>query len=247
VTQNIWSPTVVTHTVEEKKSSYSSCSFGLSATSQQYFSLRTNQPPAISQQYFSLRTNQHQSSATSQTNRLHRPGEGERQATRLATTAPGRHTRRAAGPTSIQDSAPPAVPRSRSPWDLAAAPLERKKAGRGAARRARRPRSRTHTRGREWLLAAVGGDLGPRRWWSSPAAAPVADLAGRGPHSELSHTRPAAAELPSSSCALLIGGAPLPSLLAARHARTTTSTRGRPARESTRLPASGRCLGKICI
>jgi hypothetical protein len=39
------------------------CSFGLSATShtsQRYFSLRTNQPPAISQQYFSLRTNQHQ-------------------------------------------------------------------------------------------------------------------------------------------------------------------------------------------
>jgi hypothetical protein len=28
------------------------CSFGLSVTSQQYFSLRTNQPPAISQQYF---------------------------------------------------------------------------------------------------------------------------------------------------------------------------------------------------
>jgi hypothetical protein len=28
------------------------CSYGLSATSQQYFSLRTNQPPAISQQYF---------------------------------------------------------------------------------------------------------------------------------------------------------------------------------------------------
>jgi hypothetical protein len=48
----------------------SACSFGLSATSQQYFSLRTNQPPAIRQQYFSLRTNQHQSSATSQTNRL---------------------------------------------------------------------------------------------------------------------------------------------------------------------------------
>jgi hypothetical protein len=45
-------------------------SFGLSATSQQYFSLRTNQPPATSQQYFSLRTNQHQPSATSQTNRL---------------------------------------------------------------------------------------------------------------------------------------------------------------------------------
>jgi hypothetical protein len=41
-----------------------------SATSQQYFSLRTNQPPTTNQQYFSLRTNQHQSSATSQTNRL---------------------------------------------------------------------------------------------------------------------------------------------------------------------------------
>jgi hypothetical protein len=50
--------------------SQTACSFGLSATSQQYFSLRTNQPPAISQQYFSLRTNQHQPSATSQTNRL---------------------------------------------------------------------------------------------------------------------------------------------------------------------------------
>jgi hypothetical protein len=35
-------------------------SFGLSPTRQQYFSLRTNQPPATSQQYFSLRTNQHQ-------------------------------------------------------------------------------------------------------------------------------------------------------------------------------------------
>jgi hypothetical protein len=45
-------------------------SLGLSATSQQYFSLTTNQPPATSQQYFSLRTNQHQPSATSQTNRL---------------------------------------------------------------------------------------------------------------------------------------------------------------------------------
>jgi hypothetical protein len=49
----------------------SPCSFGLSATSQQYFSLRTNQPPATSQQYFSLKTNQHQPSATIQTNRLH--------------------------------------------------------------------------------------------------------------------------------------------------------------------------------
>jgi uncharacterized lipoprotein YmbA len=46
------------------------CSLGLSATNQQYFSLRTNQPPATSQQYFSLRTNQHQPLATSQTNRL---------------------------------------------------------------------------------------------------------------------------------------------------------------------------------
>jgi hypothetical protein len=36
------------------------CSFGLSVTGQQYFSLRTNQPPAISQQYFSLRTKQNQ-------------------------------------------------------------------------------------------------------------------------------------------------------------------------------------------
>jgi hypothetical protein len=47
------------------------CSFGLSPTSQQYFSLTTNQPPATSQQYFSLGTNQHQPSATSQTNRLY--------------------------------------------------------------------------------------------------------------------------------------------------------------------------------
>jgi hypothetical protein len=34
-------------------STFSPYSFGLSATSQQYFSLRTNQPPAISQRYFS--------------------------------------------------------------------------------------------------------------------------------------------------------------------------------------------------
>jgi hypothetical protein len=46
------------------------CSFGLSATSQQYFSLKANQPLAISQQYFSLRTDQHQPSATSQANGL---------------------------------------------------------------------------------------------------------------------------------------------------------------------------------
>jgi hypothetical protein len=44
--------------------------FGLWATSQQYFSLTTNQPPATNQQCSSLRTNQHQSSATSQSNRL---------------------------------------------------------------------------------------------------------------------------------------------------------------------------------
>jgi hypothetical protein len=48
----------------------SPCSLGLSATSQQYFSLTTNQPPATSQQYSSLRTNQHQPPATSQPNRL---------------------------------------------------------------------------------------------------------------------------------------------------------------------------------
>jgi hypothetical protein len=48
----------------------SPCSFGISATSQQYFSLITNQPPATIQQYFSLRTNQHQPSATSKTNSL---------------------------------------------------------------------------------------------------------------------------------------------------------------------------------
>jgi hypothetical protein len=35
------------------------CSLALPATSQQYFSLRTNQLPTTSQQYFSLRTNQH--------------------------------------------------------------------------------------------------------------------------------------------------------------------------------------------
>jgi hypothetical protein len=52
----------------------SPCSLGLSATSQQYYSLRTNQPPATSQQYSSLRTNQHQPSATSQPNRLHTGG-----------------------------------------------------------------------------------------------------------------------------------------------------------------------------
>jgi hypothetical protein len=43
---------------------------GLPDTSQQYSSLRTNQPTATSQQYSSLKTNQHQSSATSQPNRL---------------------------------------------------------------------------------------------------------------------------------------------------------------------------------
>jgi hypothetical protein len=48
----------------------SPCSLGLLATSQQYFSLTTNQPPATSQQCSSLRTNQHQPSATSQPNRL---------------------------------------------------------------------------------------------------------------------------------------------------------------------------------
>jgi hypothetical protein len=42
-------------------------------TSQQYFSLRTNQQPATSQQYFSLRTNQHEASAASRTNTLPGP------------------------------------------------------------------------------------------------------------------------------------------------------------------------------
>jgi hypothetical protein len=46
---------------------HSPSSFGLSATNQQYFSLRTNQPPATSQ-YFALRTYQHQPPAASQTN-----------------------------------------------------------------------------------------------------------------------------------------------------------------------------------
>jgi hypothetical protein len=54
---------------ESPVSAPAACSLALSATSQQYFSLRTNQPPTTSQQYFSLRTNQHQPSATSQTNR----------------------------------------------------------------------------------------------------------------------------------------------------------------------------------
>jgi hypothetical protein len=54
----------------DSQAQQSPCSFGLAATSQQYFSLRTNQPLATSQQCFSLRTNQHQPSATSPTNRL---------------------------------------------------------------------------------------------------------------------------------------------------------------------------------
>jgi hypothetical protein len=56
--------------VDDANSLPAACSLGLSATSQQYFSLTTNQPLATSQQYFSLRTNQHQPLATSQTNRL---------------------------------------------------------------------------------------------------------------------------------------------------------------------------------
>jgi hypothetical protein len=53
-----------------KKKASTACSLGLSDTSQQYFSHRTNQPPATRQQYSSLRTNQHQPSATGQPNRL---------------------------------------------------------------------------------------------------------------------------------------------------------------------------------
>jgi hypothetical protein len=61
---------------KRKQKNETACSLGLSATSQQYFSLRTNQPPATSQQYSSFRTNQHQPSATSQPNKLkkHRKG-----------------------------------------------------------------------------------------------------------------------------------------------------------------------------
>jgi hypothetical protein len=50
-------------------------SLSVSATSQHYFILTTNQPLAISQYYFSLRTKQHQASATSQTNRPHKHGD----------------------------------------------------------------------------------------------------------------------------------------------------------------------------
>jgi hypothetical protein len=39
---------------------FTASSLDLSASSHQYFSLKTNQPPATSQQYFSLTTNQHQ-------------------------------------------------------------------------------------------------------------------------------------------------------------------------------------------
>jgi hypothetical protein len=46
--------------MEKVKQQMTACSLGLSTSSQQYFSLRTNQPPATSQQYSSLRTNQHQ-------------------------------------------------------------------------------------------------------------------------------------------------------------------------------------------
>jgi hypothetical protein len=56
--------------VDRRRMVTPACSLGLSATNQQYFSLTTNQPPATSQQYFPLRANHHQSSATSQTNRL---------------------------------------------------------------------------------------------------------------------------------------------------------------------------------
>jgi hypothetical protein len=65
---NAWDLIRIFNRNDQKTTGITLCSFGLSATSQQYFSLKTNQPPAISQQYFSLRTNQHQSSATSQTN-----------------------------------------------------------------------------------------------------------------------------------------------------------------------------------
>jgi hypothetical protein len=70
-TQTRNSPTFVFQlSHRNKKQQLGHVRFDLSATSQQYFSLRTNRPPATSQQYFSLTTNQHQPSATSQTNTL---------------------------------------------------------------------------------------------------------------------------------------------------------------------------------
>jgi hypothetical protein len=60
---------ILIHVRMDISSQHAPCSLGLLATSQQYFSLGTNQPPATSQQYSSLRTNQHQPSATSQPNR----------------------------------------------------------------------------------------------------------------------------------------------------------------------------------
>jgi hypothetical protein len=59
----LFSATLVVQWPSLRKHS-SLCSLDLSATSQQYFSLRINQPPATSPQYFSLRINQQQPSAT---------------------------------------------------------------------------------------------------------------------------------------------------------------------------------------
>jgi hypothetical protein len=53
-----WTPDAIAACRSQDK--LAACSLGLSATSQQYFSLTTNHSPATSQQYFSLRTNQHQ-------------------------------------------------------------------------------------------------------------------------------------------------------------------------------------------
>jgi hypothetical protein len=72
------------------------CSLFACLISQQYFSLRTNQPPATSQQYSSLRTNQHQPSATSQPNRLLVPG-GACAGHRRDFCAPAAHREREAG------------------------------------------------------------------------------------------------------------------------------------------------------
>jgi hypothetical protein len=82
---------------------------GLSATSQQYFCLRTNQPSATSQQYFSLRINQHQPSATSQTNRLQDQARPARRQRSGDTPTP---------PVLISSDEPPA--------DVAASPLHRR-------------------------------------------------------------------------------------------------------------------------
>jgi hypothetical protein len=61
----VWPSLSQLHMFRKKKLSIAGPIGKPTATSQQYFSLRTNQPSATRQQYFSLRTNQHRPSATS--------------------------------------------------------------------------------------------------------------------------------------------------------------------------------------